>query len=185
MTDGAPDGAPDGAHGAPERSERGKGHGPGATDPFQTPTRPVRAWTAPAPPASKRPKYIARLDMTDGAPDGAPEPGGGHLGPVSTVLFETPTRPVRIRVPPLPAPPAPRRPLYIARPGPIEVTCVEMGPLVSALKLPGGDVEDLIGATIGYLLATPMAYRSAPMKWVEAARSLFALGWRRAFTNIK
>jgi len=235
MTDGAPDGAPDGAHGAPERSERGKGHGPGATDPFQTPTRPVRAWTAPAPPASKRPKYIARLDMTDGAPDGAPEPGGGHLGPVSTVLFETPTRPVRIRtahlsappapkrpkyivphivgieathpthsyrettdgapdgapgapersepggghhgpvstvpfetptrpvrirVPPLPAPPAPRRPLYIARPGPIEVTCVEMGPLVSALKHPGGDVEDLIGATIGYLLATPMAYRS-------------------------
>eukprot|EP00802_Teleaulax_amphioxeia_P020077 Tamp_20343.p1 GENE.Tamp_20343~~Tamp_20343.p1 ORF type:complete len:334 (-),score=-5.40 Tamp_20343:203-1162(-) len=310
MTDGAPDGAPDGAHGAPERSERGKGHGPGATDPFQTPTRPVCAWTAPAPPASKRLKYIARLDVTDGAPDGAPEPGGGHLGPVSTVLFETPTRPVRIRTahlsappapkrpkyivphiigieathpthsyrettdgapdgapgapersepggghhgpvstvpfetptrpvrirtahlsappapkrpkyivpqivgmeatrpthsyrettngapdgapgapersepagghhgpvstvpfetptrpvrirtPPLPAPPALRRPLYIARPGPIEVTCVEMGPLVSALKRPGGDVEDLIGATIGYLLATPMAYRS-------------------------
>jgi len=52
---------------------------------------------------------------------------------------------------------------------------------------PGGGhvVEDLVWAIIGYLLATPMAYRSAPMKWVEAARSLFALGWRRAFTNIK
>ena len=40
---------------------------------------------------------------------------------------------------------------------------------------PGGGhvVEDLVWAIIGYLLATPMAYRSAPMKWVETARSLF------------
>ena len=52
---------------------------------------------------------------------------------------------------------------------------------------PGGGhvVEDLVRAIIGYLLATPMAYRSAPMKCVEAAMALFALGWRRAFTNIK
>ena len=62
-----------------------------------------------------------------------------------------------------PAPAAPKRPKHIARAGPIEVTRAEVGPVLNALKRPNGDVEDLIGATIGYLLVTPMAYRSAAM----------------------
>ncbi len=62
-----------------------------------------------------------------------------------------------------PAPPAPKRPKHIARAGPIEVTRAEMGPVISALQRPIGDTEDLISATIGYLLVTPMAYRSAAM----------------------
>jgi hypothetical protein len=43
---------------------------------------------------------------------------------------------------------------------------------------PGGGhvVEDLVRAIIGYLLATPMAYRSAPIKWVEAVMASFAPG---------
>ena len=63
-----------------------------------------------------------------------------------------------------PAPPAPKRPKYIAKPGPIEVTRAEMAPLVRALQRPRGrpddDVNALVGATIGYMLATPLAYRS-------------------------
>jgi len=67
-----------------------------------------------------------------------------------------------------PAPPAPKRPKHIAKPGPIEVTRAEMAPLARALQRPPApdndvnalDVNALIGATVGYLLATPLAYRS-------------------------
>jgi hypothetical protein len=67
-----------------------------------------------------------------------------------------------------PAPPAPKRPKHIAKPGPIEVTRAEMAPLARALQHPRGpdddvhvlDVNALVGATVGYLLATPLAYRS-------------------------
>ena len=61
------------------------------------------------------------------------------------------------------APPAPKRPKHIAKPGPIEVTSAEMAPLARALQRPLGtddDVDALVGATVGYLLATPLAYRS-------------------------
>jgi hypothetical protein len=63
----------------------------------------------------------------------------------------------------VPAPSAPKRPKYIAKAGPIEVTRAEMAPLVRALQRPRGpsdNVNALVGATIGYLLATPLAYRS-------------------------
>ena len=63
-----------------------------------------------------------------------------------------------------PAPPAPKRPKHIAKPGPIEVTRAEMEPLARALQRqrgrPDDDVNALVGATVGYLLATPLAYRS-------------------------
>ena len=63
----------------------------------------------------------------------------------------------------VPAPSPPKRPKYIAKAGPIEVTRAEMAPLVRALQRPRGpsdNVNALVGATIGYLLATPLAYRS-------------------------
>jgi hypothetical protein len=147
----------------------------GATSAHQPPLDPgssaaAAAVAPPAPFAAQTPSSAHAETTTAHAPAStpapAPAPAPAANPPPALTPPSTPHRKRQLHpggTVSRPAPPAPKRPKYIAKPGPIEVTRAEMAPLARALQRPrgpGDNVNALVGATIGYLLATPLAYRS-------------------------
>ena len=147
----------------------------GATSAHRPPLDPGSSAAAvavapPAPFAAQMPSGMHAATTTAHEPASTPAPAAAPAPaanpPPALTPPSTPNRKRQLH--PIgtvsqPAPPAPKRPKYIAKPGPIEVTRAEMAPLARALQHPrgpGDNVNALVGATIGYLLATPLAYRS-------------------------